>query len=1442
MTRTTRHLISLLCMILPVLPALASHGHEGEVSSKVRFIENKGQWENQVLYAASLPIGRVFLEQDRLTYVFCDVSDLHDRYFHRTEDDGPPRPLDCHSFTVKFPGANLSALVQGAHPEPHYYNYFTGQDPSRWASRASLFEQITYRDIYPGIDLVLHGRDAGLKYEFVVAPGADPRQIELRYEGLTGIATAEGQLQLTTEVLTIIEEEPYAYQAATEIPCDFQLNGTTVRFALPNGYDPNRELVIDPTLVFSTFTGSFADNFGFTATYDDSGNLFAGGITYGPGYPATTGAFQVPFGGGLFDMSISKFGPNGTHLWSSYLGGSDVDQPHSLIANDLGELFIMGRTNSNNFPVVAGSYDVTHNGDADIIVSKLNPNGNILLGSTYIGGAQDDAINITTAYTQSSIKYNYGDDARGEVVLDDNGDVYVAACTRSSNFPVTAGAIQAFPASTQDGCVCKLSSDLTTLVWSTYLGGSDDDAAYSLKVDGSGNTFVAGGTASNDFPTSPGSYQATKPGGIDGFITKINPAGNSIVTSTYIGTADYNQCYFLELDADNDVYVLGQKRGADLVTPGVWSTPTGGQFIKKLNNDLTSIIYSTQFGTSNTMIDFSPTAFLVDVCEYVYVTGWGGQVNFQGNTFGLPTTPNAIQSSTDGSDLYMIVLETDVTAVEFATFMGGAVSFEHVDGGTSRFNKFSEIYHSVCAGCGGNSDFPTTGNAWSNSNLSTNCNLACFKLELDQQGILANFVPNPDTGGCAPHTVLFDNLTVGGNQFFWNFDDPLSGPLNTSTSLNPTHVFNNPGTYNVQLIAIDSSTCNIVDTVYRTIQVFAVPVANITPDTSVCEGESIQLVASGGQSYAWSGGVSNPTSNTVTAAPTTTTTYTVVVTNPGGCADTADVEVSVLPAPTALATGSGFICPGDSIPLSGSGGISYAWAPGNSVSDPNAANTLAFPASSTTYTLTATAANGCEDTDTVQVNVSPIDADPGPDLDLCIGEEVQINASGGSTFTWSPGTGLSNTTTSNPIANPTSSITYFLTVTDTFGCVDTDSLRITVRPLPIVDAGPNQVLLCELDSTLLTASGAINYTWSPTLSLSNPNSGTTFAFPTSTTTYTVVGTDQFGCENNDTLLIEVLPAPIAEAFGGDTICADSSIQVFATGGVSYSWAPAGAFADPTEQNPIATLGATTDLIVTVVGANGCDNYDTVRVPVTPTPEVQIFGGDFICLGDDMTLLALAEGQITWSTGETGPRIRVEPVTDTWYSASTIVDECPSEPDSIQIIVDDQLPIAAFTANPDSGLVPLTTDFINLSQNASSYAWDFRDGNRSTDFSPSHTFQDTGRFDVELIAYNANGCPDTVYQRVIVGADFTIYVPNAFTPNGDGVNDYFATPWIGVREFHVQVYDRWGMLIYESFDPNFKWYGIFKGNDCQEGAYVYVIEASGYIGEKVRKAGSVTLMR
>lgn len=234
------------------------------------------------------------------------------------------------------------------------------------------------------------------------------------------------------------------------VPCKFVLNGNNLSFEFPNGYDIQKELIIDPTWIFSTFTGSSADNWGFTATYDDNGNFYGGGIAFSSGFPVSTGAYDVTFGS-VIDAAIIKYDPTGANrIYATYLGGNRADQPHSLVTTPSGELIVMGATASTNFPTSVGAYNTSHNGGttvspnsatftggSDIFITKFNAAGNGIVGSTYLGGSGNDGLALN-----ATLNYNYSDENRGEVVIDNAGSIYIVSTSNSNNYPTTPGSHQ----------------------------------------------------------------------------------------------------------------------------------------------------------------------------------------------------------------------------------------------------------------------------------------------------------------------------------------------------------------------------------------------------------------------------------------------------------------------------------------------------------------------------------------------------------------------------------------------------------------------------------------------------------------------------------------------------------------------------------------------------------------------------------------------------------------------------------------------------------------------------------------------------------------------------------------------------------------------------------------------------------------------------------------
>ncbi|MBC8045578.1 MAG: gliding motility-associated C-terminal domain-containing protein [Fimbriimonadaceae bacterium] len=900
-----------------LLPSFANQAKTGDL----QFIQNNGQWNNKVELKADVYGGTLFLEKNCLTWNFSTISEVTQHTDHPNTSN-TNNTVKGHAFKTYFLHANNNVQIAGTEKYSNYYNYFVGDDETRWKGNVPAFAKVLYENLYENIDATVYSSDGNIKYDFIIKPNADVSKIQLQYEGLNAIQIVNGNLELITSINKIIELKPYAYQQygdyKIEVICYYKLNGNIISFEFPNGYDVNTELIIDPaTLIFASYSGSTADNWGYTATYDADGNLYGAGIVFGTGYPTTTGAYEEEFVGGTgffaCDVGISKFTPDGTDLiYSTYLGGTKNELPHSLVVDSADQLIVYGTTASDDFPTPTGTYDDTFGGGdnitvtsvvefasgSDVFVTKINAAGDAIIGSTYIGGSENDGLNI------GETGYNYGDHARGEVVVDIFGNCYIASCTKSSDLPTTSGVVQTDIAGDQDGFVAKLNNDLSILTWCTYIGGGDNDGVYSIKKAVSDEFIVCGGTESDDFPTLPSALNPDYLGGdVDGFVCRLSGDATSFIGSTFIGTDQYDQTYFVEVDDEDNVYVTGQTKGAYPVTAGVYTNPNSSQYITKLNNDLTSIIYSTVFGTGSSNVNLVPSAFLVDNCKNVYFSGWGGSINVSygsgfGNTMGyttdLPVTGDAFQSSTDGSDYYFIAFEKDAGDLIYATFFGGSSTQEHVDGGTSRFDKKGRIYQAVCAGCGSSDAFPTTDGVWSEDNGSSNCNLGVIKFEFNFIGPNADFVITPEFEGCEPFTVEFDNNSEFADFFDWDFGDGGSSDLEE-----PTHTYTEPGTYTVLLIASDPEACDPVDSAIAIVEVYENPQVDFTigPDSvNIYSFATFSDFSEGAVSWYWTfGDGSSSTSQNPTHQYLQEGNYTVCLTvvNEFGCSDSACFPIEV---------------------------------------------------------------------------------------------------------------------------------------------------------------------------------------------------------------------------------------------------------------------------------------------------------------------------------------------------------------------------------------------------------------------------------------------------------------------------------------------------------------------------------------------------------------------
>ena len=1172
---------------------------------RASFTENKGQWPAHVLYRVMLPRGALYVERGAFTYVLQTGGAAHEHGLQ--EDDHTHTPLISHAFRVHFEGGRAQNSV-GSHRQPHYENFFLGNDPAMWGTGCAVFGEVLLNQVWPGIDLRIDGR-TGLKYELILAPGVDPSVIRMRYEGQDGLDLKDGALHVRTTAGTVVEEAPVSWGSFFDgvdnhripTPSSYRLQESTVSFDVKGMKE--FPLTIDPTLSFASYIGSSGNNFGFTATYDAGGHLYGGGIVFEVGYPITLGVLDDTFNGGTIDVGISKWTPDGSGLvWSTYFGGTGNEGPHSMVVNENDELFVLGSTGSADLPTTLGCVDNSFAGGAalpftigygfeqpdgtDMFVAHFNNTATVLIGSTYMGGTENDGLN-----NDPTLAHNYGDTFRGEIIVDANGDPVVASTTFSVDMPVVGGGPQAaYGGGTQDGYCFRLDPGLTTVLWSTYVGGAGTDAAYGVQVDSGNNLFVTGGTTSANLPQASAPFQGGFSGVTDGFIMRY-AAGGALSGSTFLGTNAYDQCYFVQLNTADEVFVVGQTRGNYPISAERYAVAGSTQFIHKLNNALTNSLWSTRFGSGASEQDLSPTAFLVSNCGQIYFSGWGGVVNgLAGNvsssTTGTPVTADAFQTTTDGSDFYLMLLEPEAVALSYATFFGGNQSAEHVDGGTSRFDKNGTVYQAVCAGCQGNDDFPTTPGAWSNTNNSFGCNLGVLKFDLARgQSIIALEGPSEL---CLPGTAAFSNNSIGGDTYEWDF-----GNGSFSFEPEPTVTYTTADTFMVSMILTDASGCNLPDTANLIVTIVAPPEAQIEPVEPFCSGTSVDLLASGGDNFAWTPevGLSNPSVSNPVATPTGPTEWMVVISNQCG-SDTASITLT----PGELIGSAGedqVVCLGGTASLLAEGGETYLWSPDLTLSDLIIPDPFATPNDTTTYFVTITTTAGCIVLDSVTVDVVHELPQPAlPDTTLCIGRMVQLIGPVADSYSWENSLDLSALDVQDPMASPSTTATFVLLATNICGSI-LDSALVEVI-IPEAEAYPDSIV-CPGMPFAIVAVGGSSFLWNPSGPLTDATARSPWATVYEPTTFTVRTTDDFGCSDTASIRIRTHPQPDLFAGEDQVIYLGQTVQLSATGNGTFLWQPAWSLDRNDTISPLAKPTESTTYTVTLTDANGCKATDAVTI-------------------------------------------------------------------------------------------------------------------------------------------------------------------------------------------------------------------------------------------------------
>lgn len=574
--------------------------------------------------------------------------------------------------------------------------------------------------------------------------------------------------------------------------------------------------------------------------------------------------------------------------------------------------------------------------------------------------------------------------------------------------------------------------------------------------------------------------------------------------------------------------------------------------------------------------------------------------------------------------------------------------------------------------------------------------------------VTVNPAVNVTVSPSAPTICTAANTTLtasGANTYTWSPATGLSATTGTSVTANPTTTT----TYTVT----GTSVAGCTGTGSVTVTVNPLPVVNANASVpTVCPGASSTLTATGAASYSWSPatGLSATTGASVTATPATTTTYTVTGTT-SGCSSTSTVTVTVLTAPTVNASATpASICIGASSALTASGANTYAWSPATGLSATTGSSVTATPSTTTTYTVTGTAANGCTGTGTVTVTVNPlptISVSPSAPA-ICAGASTSLTASGGATYSWSPATGLSSTSGATVTANPSATTTYTVTGSSAAGCTNTANVTVTVNPLPTVSASAGANPVCPDVNTLLSASGANTYTWSPATGLSATTGATVTANISSTTTYTVTGSTASGCSSTASVTLNVFPAaPITVNASPTAICPGGSSTLTASGGTGFVWSPITGLSATTGAVVTASPASTTTYTVNGNNVNGCATSGTVTLTVNPLPTITVAGvPSAVCAGASSVLTASGASTYSWSpatglSSTTGTSVTATPPSTTTYTVSgTSVAGCTNT--STFTLTVNPIPTISITAGTNP--VCLGSSSALTASGAATYSW------------------------------------------------------------------------------------------------------------------------------------------
>ena len=1180
------------------------------------FEENRGQSDQRVRFLSRGAGYTFFLTPGEAVLAF-------------SQDQAQSHPAVLR---LQLAGSNADARIGGADPLPGSSNYFLGQDPVRWRTGVPTYRKVAYENIYPGINLVYYGNQRQLEYDFVVAPGADPRRIRLAVQGAGELTVdAEGNLVLGTSGGEVRLLAPRIYQDVDgrrrEIAGQWNLKGRNSAGFQLAAYDHSRPLVIDPVLVYSSFLGGSQKNSLSRIAIDSAGNAYVAGFTASGDFPASPTPLATTFGGGTAQRGVfvAKIDPTGsTLLYSTYLSGSGSEQATGLALDRSGNAYVTGNTSSADFPVRNAfqstcATNLTTGKCSNTFLTKISSTGDALLYSTYLGGT--------------------GSDSATSLAVDSQGNAHVVGITSSPDFPATAGAMQTKcgGACVQNAFLAKFNATGESLSYATYLGGSGSDSASDVALDSAGSAYVTGQTTSVDFPLA-NAFQKTC--AVDpssqaagclatAFVAKIKADGSALAYSTYLGGSLGSHGTGIAVDSLSSAYVTGSTQSADFPVLKAFQgacgiDATSGKcsvdvFLSKFNPTGNALVYSTYLGGSGRD---EASGIALDAAGNAHIVGRTESADFP--------TAKPLQSHLNGiSDAFVATFNTSGSALLFSTYHGGS-SAEAGNG--IALDAKGNIY---IAGETSSPDFPTS-HPFQSSCAGACNNAFVSKMTVPPPAILVTVAP-PSASVEVSQTQIFTATVTGSvnTTVTWSLSGSVCsgnacGTL-SSTSANPvtyTGPASNP-TGTITLTATANADGTTTGTAAITVDDFSLGVAPASADVAPGGGTTTTLTATAVNGYTGTitpscigplpTGVTcafAPTTLTLPGTPTSTLTITTTASTPAGAhtitvkgVDSAAVPVthttpfmlnvvtvSVAPASRTIEVNNtqvftATVVPAQSVTwsLSGTGCAGATCGSLSSTTTNPVTYTAPAAAPAGTVTLTATTTGGQTGTSTITVSdfslsIAPTSADVAPGGGAT--PTLTASAVNGYAATVNTSCAVTPVVTNGPncaiaasVAVPGTATVTLTTAANTPGGAYTAT--ITATDTAAVPVTHNATF--TLNVVTISVSPATK-----TVEVNNTQSFTATVTPVKTITWSLTGT---GCSGAACGTVSPLTgasttytAPATAPLGTVTLTASAAGGF--TGTATITVTDFSLSVNPTTKDVIAGTSATTTLTASAFNANG----------------------------------------------------------------------------------------------------------------------------------------------------------------------------------------------------------------------------------------------------------------